>query len=334
MLDQQRLRVLATFAELGTVTATAGALHMSQSTVSHHLQRLQVESGAVLLTRIGRSLQLTAEGRLAAQRGANVLADIDRLERDLRAMTDLAAGTVRLVAFPSAVPTMLPPLLERLARGASGLRLELIDAEPPEAADLLRSGQGDVAVSFRYPDDEPEGDLTVIDIGVDPLHLVTRREVGDQTPALAPAQAPIELEALAAYEQAQWLAGCPRCRTHLVSVCRDLGFVPTLGYTSDDYVAVQSLVAAGLGVTMLPGLALWAFHHPGVSASPVASRARIIQASTRGQPPHTPAIAFVLTNLRQLGHQLLGGPQVPLAKSATPSRRGPAGDAQPVMPSR
>ncbi|NUR94802.1 MAG: hypothetical protein HOV67_06020 [Kribbellaceae bacterium] len=61
-----------------------------------------------------------------------------------------------------------------------------------------------------------------------------------------------------------WIVGCERCRTHLVELCHDAGFAPIERHTTDDYVVRQSLVAAGLGVTLLPQAMLTAYRHPGV----------------------------------------------------------------------
>ncbi|MFJ7967188.1 LysR substrate-binding domain-containing protein [Streptomyces sp. NPDC096324] len=72
---------------------------------------------------------------------------------------------------------------------------------------------------------------------------------------------------LATYAETRWIAGCERCREHLVAACGRAGFSPIVEFETDDYVAVQALVAAGLGVSLLPGLTLLANRHPGVRRS-------------------------------------------------------------------
>src|SRR5918998_1458967 len=140
MLDVTRLRVLDAVARHGSVTAAARELDYSQSSVSHHLARLEAETGAQLLQRAGRGIRLTQAGRLLADRAA--------------------------------------------------------------------------------------GDL-------------------------------------AGLSEATWVAGCPRCRGHLLALCRTAGFEPHIGYESDDMVLIQALVAAGLCVATLPGLALRAHRADG-----------------------------------------------------------------------
>ncbi len=313
MIDPHRLEMLTTLAREKTLAATAKRLHLSQSTVSHHLNRLQAETKAVLLTQVGRSLQLTAEGQYLAQRGAAILADLDQLERELQAITNLASGTVKLVAFPSAVPTLLPPVLAEVARRAPGLRIEVADAEPPTAAEMLHAREADVALAFRYPNTPQATNLTCLDIGPDPLYLVTAK------PAATAKPESITVPELAAFRDDTWIAGCNRCSGHLVAACHEAGFSPTLGYTSDDYVAVQSLVAAGHGITLLPGLALSAHRNPGVTATRLRSHSRTLQACTEGQPPHTPAIELLLHTLHDIGSRVLRDIQNSNSHAATPT---------------
>ena len=73
---------------------------------------------------------------------------------------------------------------------------------------------------------------------------------------------------LADYAGYGWIGGCERCRGYLVWQCGLAGFNPN-SFTTDDFVAVQALVAAGLGITTLPGLALRAARHPGIQAAPL-----------------------------------------------------------------
>ncbi|MDO5053376.1 MAG: LysR substrate-binding domain-containing protein [Pseudoclavibacter sp.] len=288
MIDTERLRVLVVFAELGTLTATAERLHCTQPTVSHHLQRLQAETGSVLVAQAGRRLRLTREGRLLAERGAAILAALERAERELRAMTSLEAGLVRLAAFPSAVPTIVPELLAGVAARAPGLAVEILDAEPPEAAGMLRDGEADLALAFTYPGGDGEADLHRTRLGRDRLLLVEAagrsREPGPRTP--------LRSAELAAWRDRNWLAGCERCRAHLLAACKDAGFAPRIGYRSDDVLAVQALVATGQGVTILPGLALRAHRGGGLRTRPLHGRHRTVElwAATA---PATPAVRLV-----------------------------------------
>lgn len=288
MIDLRRLEALVALHRTGSVSAAAASLHYGQPTISHHLRRLEAETGAVLLQRVGRGVRLTPEGVLLARRGEEVLGLLARAEEELAAATSLQAGRVRLAAFPSGAATLVPDALALLATRHPGIALELTEAEPPEAHELLRAGSVDLALTFAYPGQPEPEQITSAPLLDDPLHLVTRTG-SDVTE-------PVDLASLA---DEAWVTGCERCRRELLALCADAGFTPAIAFASDDYVAVQSLVAAGLGVTVLPGLALRAHQHPGVVRRPLAAHRRI-QLSTYGAPPRPAAVNAVAAALGEV----------------------------------
>jgi DNA-binding transcriptional LysR family regulator len=284
MLDVTRLRVLDAVARLGSVTAAAKELHYTQPTVSHHLARLEVETGAQLLQRAGRGIRLTPAGALLADRAAEIIGRIDAADSELSAHVGLTAGRVRLAGFSSVIGSLVPRAAAALARAHPGLQINLTDTHPPEAIELLRTGKVDVAVIFRYDETEPEpDDIRLHHLLDDPLYVLSTRR-GDT---------------LASLRDATWIAGCHRCRTHLLSMCAGVGFEPTIGYTSDDMVVMQALVAAGLGVTTLPGLALRAHRTDGIVANELPGPGRHIYAATYGEPPDPPATTALLAALAE-----------------------------------
>ncbi|WP_283138401.1 LysR family transcriptional regulator [Rhizohabitans arisaemae] len=285
MLDIVRLRVLAAVARHGTVTAAAQALHYSQPSVSHHLAKLEAETGAKLIQRVGRGVRLTDAGRLLAERAAEILGRIDAAEAELAAHVGLRSGRVRLAAFPSALGTFVPEAAFRLAQEHPALELQLVEAEPPEALRMLRAGYVDVAVVFRYQGSDPEEPgIRATPLLDEPSYLVL--PTGDPRPS-----------DLSAHAGSRWIAGCDRCRSHLLDACETRGFSPHIVFTTDDFVAVQALVAAGLGVTVLPGLALAAHRHPRVAATQLPGSTRHVLAATYGAPPDPPATAVLLRAL-------------------------------------
>src|SRR5918912_450427 len=285
MLDVSRLRVLDAVARHGSVTAAARELNYSQSSVSHHLARLEAETGAQLLQRVGRGIRLTQAGQLLADRAAEIIGRIDAAAAELSAHAGLTAGRVRLAGFSSAIGSLVPRAVAALARRHPGLQISLIDAHPPEALELLRTGKIEVAIIFRYDETEAEPNgVRLHHLVDDPLYLLSARRG----------------RTLAALRDATWIAGCARCRSHLLSLCADAGFEPRIGYTSDDMVVMQALVAAGLGVTTLPGLALRAHHIAGVVATELPGYERHIYAATYGEPPDPPATAALLTALAEV----------------------------------
>ena len=278
VIDVQQLRALVELARLGTVSAAAESLGYSQSAVSHQLAALSRATGAVLLTRAGRGVRLTEEGRALAARGREVIDLLERTEREAVAMAHAEEGRILLAAFPSAVASLVPGILAVVSRRHPGLEIELVDAEPPEALDSLRRGRVDAALSFSYIDDDAGEDLETVRLLDDVLYLVTH---------------PLGIEDIADGAQWRWVTGCARCHEQLIAVGRANGFTPETAYASDDYVAVQALVAAGVGAALLPGMALSAYRHRAVRVRPLAEEHRRIEIVTRAERPR-PAVIDVL----------------------------------------
>src|SRR5215216_3276710 len=178
MLDVTRLRVIDAVARHGSVTAAAKELHYSQPSVTHHLGRLEAETGAQLLQRVGRGVRLTPAGQLLAARAAEIIGRIDAADAELSAHVGLSAGRVRLASFSSVIGSLIPRAVATLTDRHPGLQIGLTNTQPPEALELLRTGKIDVAVIFRYDDTEPEPEnVRLHHLLDDPLYLLsTRRE--------------------------------------------------------------------------------------------------------------------------------------------------------------
>jgi len=300
MLDVTRLKVLVAVARHGSVTAAARALNYAQPSVSHHIARLEAETGTQLLERVGRGIRLTEAGRLLAERAEEIIGRLDSAEAELAAHVGLREGRVRLAAFPSALGTLVPAAAARLAAETPGMEFMLTEAEPPEALRMLRAGYVDVAVVFRHyqqdidaarpePADEGTRGVLLLDEAV---HLVTTA-----------AGAPDPAAGLGAFAASRWIAGCERCRSYLVRQCEAAGFTPRISFTTDDYVAVQALVAAGLGVTTLPELCLRAAKHPGVAATMLPGARRHVFAVTYGEPPESKSTVRLIDMLTRVAAQ-------------------------------
>jgi DNA-binding transcriptional LysR family regulator len=302
MLDVTRLRVLVAVERYGSVTAAARALNYAQPSVSHHLARLEAETGIKLIQRAGRGIRLTDAGRLLAERAAEVIGRLDAAEHELAAYTGLRAGRLRLAAFGSALGTIVPAAAAMLRSQQPGVDLRLTEAEPPEALRMLRAGYVDVAVIFRYAPDGPPDPGVVDDEGdgIDLTEGVRERLILDEPVHLviaAHGTEPPEPD-LSKYARHRWIAGCDRCRTSLVRQCAAAGFIPKIAFATDDYVAVQALVAADLGVSTLPALCLRAVRHPGVTTVPLAGARRHVFAVRYGEPPDPPAVTMLIDVLR------------------------------------
>ena len=308
MLDVTRLRVLVAVARYGSVTAAARALNYAQPSVSHHLARLEAETGTKLIQRAGRGIRLTDAGRLLAERAAEVIGRLDAAENELAAYTGLRTGRLRLAAFPSALGTIVPAAAALLREHQPSVDLRLTEAEPPEALRMLRAGYVDVALVFRYSPDAPgAGDLETGEGladdeagGIDITEGLRERLVLDEAVHLVTsAQATGEPSAeLASYARHRWIAGCDRCRANLLRQCARAGFTPKIAFTTDDYIAVQALVAADLGVSTLPALCLQAARHPGIRTVPLPGAHRYVFAVRYGDPPDPPAVNLLMEVLR------------------------------------
>jgi DNA-binding transcriptional LysR family regulator len=181
-----------------------------------------------------------------------------------------------------------------------GITVSLVEAEPPEALGLLRAGEVDLAVAFEYHERNsappaPESDLTRVPLAEDELFVVM--------PTAPPGGGPV---AIASLREETWIAGCERCRRELLDLAAAAGFEPRIAFATDDYVTVQALVAAGLGVALLPSLALRAIRRNDIAVlAPAEPARRRISAFTAGGPRRPPALAAMIDALRDVGKTLV-----------------------------
>src|SRR5215213_5796234 len=152
MVTLVQLRVIDAVQRHGSVTVAAKELRYTQPSISHHLARLEAQTGARLVQRVGRGIRLTAAGRLLADRAAEIIGRVDSATAELSTLVGLTAGRVRLAGFGSVMSSLVPPAAVALAQRHPGLELGLTDTHPEEALQLLRAGHVDVAVIFRYDD--------------------------------------------------------------------------------------------------------------------------------------------------------------------------------------
>jgi DNA-binding transcriptional LysR family regulator len=290
MLDIVRLRILAAVAAHGSVTKAAKHLRYSQPAVSHHLARLEAETGARLVQRIGRGIRLTPEGEHLARRAAEIVGRVDTAAAELSAMVGLRTGRVRVAGFQSALATLVPHAAATLRREHPGIELHLADAHPQVALNLLREGQVDAALIFRYDDTTPD-DIRTTHLFDDPMHLLS----------LEPGRT------LSDHRTSAWIAGCENCRREFVDACERAGFTPHVAYTSDDAIVAQALVAAGMGVTTTPGLTLRTHRAPGIEATPLPDFRRRVYLATYGDPPDPPATAAFVAALHHAVRQTRPG---------------------------
>lgn len=293
--DVQTLRIVRAIADTGSITGAAARLGYSQPAISQHLRRVEGRLEIALVERIGRGVRLTEAGRVLARHAPAVTHAFDAVAEELDHLRGLRSGIVRLVAFPSASPVLVPRLIAALAASHPGLSLTYLEAEPPEAVAAIREDRADIALTFSYPGDRDDPHrssargLAVRSAGRDDLMLVLPADY-----AASP-----ELSALA---DETWIAGCPRCRGHLLELCERAGFEPRIGFETDNYVAVEGLVAQGIGVATLPRMALESFPMlPGVTATPLpVAEARRLHVVTARDAERVPSVRAALDTLQRV----------------------------------
>jgi DNA-binding transcriptional LysR family regulator len=257
MLDPRRLRVLREVAARGSFAAAAEALSFTQSAVSQQVAALEREAGTRLVERGVRPVRLTDPGRALLAHAEAVLARLDEAEQELGEIARLRRGRLRLASFPTAIATLVPRAIALFNQRHPDVDLTVIDDHGQGLIPRLARWDLDLALIYEHEAlPEPDVELERTHLLEDPFDLV----VPDGHPLAA--RASVALEELAGET---WIGGAPGSAYGAIVLhsCRGAGFEPRFAFGSDDYNAVQAFVAVGLGIGMLPHLAL-VFVRPGL----------------------------------------------------------------------
>jgi len=328
MLDVRRLRVLRTVVETGSMVAAADLLGYTPSAVSQHLAALEREAGAQRLERVGRGVRATPAGRLLAEYTGPVLTKLAEAEAALADLIAGRTGRVGVTFFPTAGASLVPAAVAEFRRRHPGVELQLKVAEPDQALDALANRVTDVAVVVGGPA-RPEGTSWqhLLD---DPYHVVVPR-----AHRLAGRQA-VDLDEIAGEPWVDTDSVPGPCLQAILESCEQAGFSPRPTVHADDYPTTQGLVAAGLGVALVPGLALGVVH-AGVVVLPIRRYrpVRSIHAVVRLGCADHPTIGTVVTALRRAAATHTGPPAgleaaASAAASAAPVTGNPRGAEPPV----
>lgn len=309
MLDARHIRMFHEVARLGSYSAAARALGYTQPAVSQQMRALERSVGTPLFTRAGRNLRMTEAGELLARHAVGILDDLQAAAEQVAAIKHLAMGRVRLCTFPSASATIVASAVTRLKASSPGIRVQLLEAEPPDSLSMLQAGECDITLAFNY---EGAAEIDHDELEVSPL-------LDDEMVVVLPVSHPLARRrtlTLTELVDETWIAGCPRCRATFVDACTAADFSPDIAFTTDDNLAMQSLVVAGIGVAVMPSLVLSFLHHPQLVARPLRPAAhRTVSAYTLTDYLHIPATATMLEALREVSTQM------------QPDRTGPRGTA-------
>jgi DNA-binding transcriptional LysR family regulator len=251
MLNPSRLRIFREVLNHGSFSAAADALSYSQSAVSQSIAALEAELGVALLERDRRGARPTDAGAALAPHADVILARLEAAEAEVAAIAGVHGGLLTIASFPTAGATIVPLAVATFRDAYPEVGLKLAEGEPEEIAPRLRAGELDVALLFEF-EGVSEGlgaGLHRIELLEDPMYLALP---DDHRLADAPR---VGLEDLSEESWVQTSAASP-CARHVVRSCHAADFEPTVSFETDDYQTVQGLVAAGVGVALIPQLAL------------------------------------------------------------------------------
>ncbi|WP_280719231.1 LysR family transcriptional regulator [Kitasatospora sp. MAP5-34] len=312
MFDSRHIRTFHEVVRSGSYSAAARVLGYTQPAITQQMKALERSVGVPLFSRAGRGLRLTEAGEALARHAEVILDSLSAAQQQLTALSRLRAGRVRICAFPSANATLIPEAMARLLAEHPGVRVELLEAEPPESVQRLLRGECDIALAFSYPGSPgSQGTSGVVGpAGETPPELVEIPLLEDQLTVLLPVGHPLARRhavRLSDLMEERWIAGCPRCRANFLQVCAEEGFAPDVVFTTDDNLAVQSLVAAGVGIALMPALVLSFMSHRKVTGRLVEPHLRRkVSAYVLREHLRVPATALVLDELRRAAAARMG----------------------------
>jgi len=296
MLNASRLNVLREVVDRGSFSAAADALSYSQSAVSQAIATLEGELGASLIERDRRGVRPTAAGAALAAHAEGILARMDDAEAEVAAIAGGRGGRLRIASFPTAGATLMPEAVARFRAAHPGVEVSLAEGESEEIAPRLRAGDFEIVILFEFVGvgERLGAGMRRFELLDDPLHLALPAEH-----PLAKRRKP-RLEDLREEAWIQTSAASP-CARHVVRSCHAAGFEPRVSFESDDYQTVQGLVAAGVGVALIPRLALSTVRPDiRVRALDPGSPVRKVFAATPRAAAVTPAVATMLDVLREV----------------------------------
>jgi DNA-binding transcriptional LysR family regulator len=293
MLNVSRLRVLREVIKQGSFSGAAAALSYTQSAVSQAIATLEAETGATLVERDRRGVRATAAGAALVEHVDGILGRLEAAKADLDAVLGIRGGRLLMASFPTAGATLMPPAIARFRAEYPEVELSLVEGEPEEIAPRLAAGELDLALlfEFRGGGERLGGGLKHVQLLEDPLHV-----------ALPPEHplAALSVLTLADLREEAWVqtsAHSP-CARHVVRCCRVAGFEPVVSFESDDYQTVQGLVASGVGVALIPELALRSGTREDIvvrELHPESPQRRVVVATRRGKGVLPAAQAMVET---------------------------------------
>lgn len=249
LLDLRRLLVFREVARLASFSSAAEVLHYSQSVVSHHVARLEAETGAKLFERrAGGRAALTAAGRALLTRADRLLRDAAEAEIEVAEIAEGRSRRIRVGAFSMASAAYLPGAIAYLRKIHPDATVMVRESESTKLLQDLEEGDLDIAVVFddrHFPLPLP--------------YSVTYRFLFDERLLLGLPKghrlSTYDVVPMSALADEAWIGGASRTSNHsqiLMNTCRAAGFEPRIMVHSNSYLLSQRLVAAGVGLAFIP----------------------------------------------------------------------------------
>jgi DNA-binding transcriptional LysR family regulator len=293
MLDVRRLRVLCAVADHPSLSAAADALSYTPSAVSQQIVALERELGVRVLHRGPRGVRLTAAGQLLVEQSRPILSGLQAAEASVSALDGASRGRLALASFATAGATILPRAIADFRARHREVTITLTQADPHAAMARLRAGEVDLILTAdaELP---PDGGVELVTLLEDPLcavlpewHTLASREH-------------LALDELASETWVDTPSGSD-ARRLLLSACAGAGFIPRVAFESDEYLTIQQLVAAGVGVALVPGLARRSSSVPRTVGVPLTTPVvRRVMAAVHPPEFRAPAAGAMLEMLREV----------------------------------
>jgi DNA-binding transcriptional LysR family regulator len=268
LIDPHRLEVLRELARTGSFSAAADALDYTQSAVSKQIATLEREVGATLVQRQVRPLRLTDAGESLIEHASQILSQLEAAREAIEEIVGLRSGRLRIGAVSSAARTFVADAVVRFRAEAPGVELQVREGGPVELCRMIRDAELDLAVVYEYPGFQPP--LTKQFHCVELLH-----EPDDILLARGSALAARKRIPIDSLRNEDWLvpalgADHP-ARLRVTAACAEAGFEPRVVFEMNDCQATQALVAAGMGIALMPRAAIHPAH-PAVAIRELATR--------------------------------------------------------------
>lgn len=280
-MNLRALKYFVKLAELKHFSRAAEACFVSQPTLSTQIKKLEDELGVQLVERAPRKVQLTPVGEEVAARARHVLRDVELIYATARRSRDPETGTLRLGLFPTLAPYLLPHVVPVIRERFPRLRLELSEEKTADILTMLDNGQLDAGLLALPVDDDS---LEKIVLFEEPFYMAM--------PESHPLAAKEEIENADLEGAELLLLEDGHClRDHALEVCAFAGARERVDFHATSMETLRQMVAAEVGVTLMPALAV---------EPPIAPTSNITLRRFKAPEPHR-TIALVWRKTSPLG---------------------------------